>query len=63
MENQQRRHRGEGSISSREPRSPPADQVHTTSGKPVRESTRTGDSAKAARFLRQRLAEIESNPV
>jgi len=31
-------------------------------GKPIRESTRTGDFREAARFLRQRLAEVESNP-
>ena len=31
-------------------------------GKPVRESTRTGDPGKASRFLRQRLTEVESDP-
>ena len=31
-------------------------------GKPIRESTRTGDLGKAARFLRQRSAEVGSDP-
>ncbi len=61
MENQHRRLRGEGSIYSR-PRSPFLWIKYYQRGKPIRESTRTGDPAKAARFLRQRLAEVASDP-
>ncbi len=56
-----RRRRGEGAIYTR-PRSPFLWIKYYRAGKPIRESTRTADSAKAARLLRQRLAEIESNP-
>jgi hypothetical protein len=61
MEHQYRRNRGEGSIYTK-PRSPFLWIKYYKAGKPIRESTRTEDSAKAARLLRQRLAEIESNP-
>jgi integrase len=61
MEHQQRRRRGEGSIYSK-PRSPFLWIKYYRAGKPIRESTRTADSRKAACFLRQRLAEAESNP-
>ena len=61
MEHPYRRHRGEGSIYSR-PRSPFLWIKYYKAGKPIRESTRTADFAQAARFLRQRLAEAESNP-
>ena len=61
MENQQRRRRGEGSIYTR-PRSPFLWIKYYKAGKPIRESTRTADFREAARFLRQRLAEVESNP-
>jgi integrase len=61
MEIQQRRHRGEGSIYSR-PCSPFLWIKYHKAGKPIRESTRTRDFREAARFLRQRLAEVESNP-
>lgn len=53
--------KGEGSVYSR-PRSPFLWIKYYQAGKPIRESTRTGDPAKAARFLRQRLAEVESDP-
>ena len=56
-----RRHRGEGSIYTK-PRSPYLWIKYYKAGKPIRESTRTADSTKAARLLRQRLAEIESGP-
>ena len=62
MEHQCKRRRGEGSIYTK-PRSPFLWVKYYKAGEPIRESTRTGDSTKAARFLRQRLAEIESNPV
>ena len=61
MKHQCKRRRGEGSIYTK-PRSPFLWIKYYKAGKPIRESTRTGDSAKAARFLRQRMAEIESNP-
>ena len=61
MENQQRRHRGEGSIYSRA-RSPFLWIKFINAGKPVRESTRTANFREAARFLRQRLAAAESIP-
>lgn len=61
MEHQYRRRRGEGSIYTK-PRSPFLWIKFYKAGKPIRESTRTADSAKAARFLRQRLAEAESSP-
>jgi integrase len=60
MEHQHRRHRGERSIYSK-PRSPFLWIKYYKAGKPIRESTRTGDLGKAARFLRQRLAEVESD--
>jgi len=56
-----RRRRGEGSIYTK-PRSPFLWIKYYKTGKPIRESTRTGDQAKAARFLRQRLAEVGSDP-
>jgi integrase len=61
MKLQQRRRRGEGSIYSK-PRSPFLWIKYYRAGKPIRESTRTGDFREAARFLRQRLEEVESNP-
>jgi integrase len=61
MEHQHRRRRGEGSIYSK-PHSPFLWIKYYKAGKPIRESTRTGDSVKAARFLRQRLAEVGSDP-
>ena len=61
MKLQERRHRGEGSVFNR-PRSPFLWIKYHKAGKPIRESTRTGDFAQAARLLRQRLAEAESNP-
>jgi len=61
MEHPYRRHRGEGSIYSK-PRSPFLWIKYYKAGMPIRESTRTGDFAQAARLLRQRLAEAESNP-
>src|SRR5664279_1124665 len=60
MEHQYRRNRGEGSIYTK-PRSPFLWIKYYKAGKPIRESTRTADSTKSARLLRQRLAEIESN--
>ena len=53
-----RRLRGEGSI-YRKPRSPFLWIKYYIAGKPFRESTRTADPAKAARLLRQRLAQAE----
>ena len=61
MKLQQRRHRGDGSIYSK-PRSPFLWIKYYSAGKPIRESTRTADSRKAACLLRQRLTEAESNP-
>ncbi len=61
MNNQQQRHRGEGSIYSR-PHTRSLWIQYFKAGKPIRESTRTGNFAKAARLLRQRLAEAEANP-
>ena len=61
MEHQYRRHRGEGSVYTR-PRSSFLWIKYFKSGQPIRESTRTADSRKAACLLRQRLAEAESNP-
>jgi len=61
MEHPYRRCRGEGSIYTR-PRSPFLWIKYYRRGKPIRESTRTGDPVKAARFLRQRLAEVASDP-
>ena len=62
MEHQYRRRRGEGSIYTK-PRSPFLWIKYYKAGKPIRESTRTADSRRAAQLLRQRLAEVESNPV
>jgi hypothetical protein len=62
MEHQQRRRRGEGSIYSK-PRSPFLWVKYYSAGKPIRESTRTRDFRKAAQILRQRLAEVGSDPV
>src|SRR5438874_12946760 len=53
-----RRLRGEGSI-YRKPRSPFFWIKYYIAGKPFRESTRTAEPAKAARLLRQRLAQAE----
>jgi integrase len=50
--------RGEGSI-YRHPRSQFLWVKYSFAGKAFRESSRTADPAKAARFLRQRLAQIE----
>jgi integrase len=61
MEYQHRRCRGEGSI-YRRPRSPFLWIKYYKRGKPIRESTHTGDPGKAARFLHQRLAEVGSDP-
>lgn len=61
MEHPHRRLRGEGSIYSR-PRSPFFWIKYYKRGRPIRESTRTGDLGKAARFLHQRLAEVASDP-
>jgi integrase len=61
MEHPYRRHRGEGSIYSK-PRSPFLWIKYYKAGKPIRESTRTADFRQAAQILRQRLAEVESNP-
>ena len=58
MQEQQRRQRGEGSI-YRKPRSPFLWIKYYIAGKAFRESTRTADPAKAARLLRQRLAQAE----
>jgi integrase len=55
---QQQRLRGEGSI-YRRPRSQFLWIKYHFAGKEFRESSRTTDPAKAARFLRQRLAQIE----
>ena len=52
MQYQHRRARGEGSIYTK-PRSPYLWIKFYQAGKPMRESTRTGDPAGAARFLRQ----------
>ncbi|MBZ5613241.1 MAG: tyrosine-type recombinase/integrase [Acidobacteriia bacterium] len=57
MEHQYRRLRGEGSIYTR-PRSPFLWIKYYRAGKPIRESTRTGDLGKASRLLHQRLAEV-----
>ena len=62
MKLQQRRHRGEGAIYTR-PHSPYLWIKYYKAGKPIRESTRTADFREAARLLRQRLAEVEANPV
>lgn len=61
MEHPNHHRRGEGAIYTR-PRSPYLWIKYYKAGKPIRESTRTGDFREAARFLRQRLAEVESNP-
>jgi len=61
MEHLHRRLRGEGSIYSR-PRSPFLWVKYYKRGKPIRESTRTGDLGKASRFLHQRLAEVGPDP-
>ncbi|MGA2859104.1 MAG: tyrosine-type recombinase/integrase [Candidatus Sulfotelmatobacter sp.] len=61
MEYPHRRCRGEGSIYTRS-RSPFLWIKYYRRGKPIRESTRTGDPGKASRFLRQRLAEVASDP-
>jgi hypothetical protein len=60
MEHTHRRRRGEGSIYTK-PRSPFLWIKYYKAGTPIRESTRTGDQVKAARFLRQRLAEAGSD--
>jgi integrase len=60
MQHQHRRARGEGSIYTK-PRSPYLWIKFYQAGKPMRESTRTGDPVKAARFLRQRLTEVDSD--
>jgi len=61
MEYPHRRCRGEGSIYTR-PRSPFLWIKYYKRGKPIRESARTGDPGKAARFLHQRLAEVGRDP-
>lgn len=61
MKYQHRRCRGEGSIYSR-PRSPFLWIKYYKRGKPIRESTRTGDLGKASRLLHQRLAEVVPDP-
>jgi integrase len=61
MEHPCKRRRGEGSIYTK-PRSPFLWIKYYKAGKPIRESTRTADSTMAARLLRQRLAEVDSNP-
>ena len=61
MEHPYRRHRGEGAVYAR-PHTRSLWIQYFKAGKPIRESTRTGDFAQAARLLRQRLAEVESNP-
>jgi len=58
METQQRRQRGEGSI-YHNPRSRFLWVKYHFAGKAFRESSRSADPAKAARFLRQRMAQIE----
>src|ERR1035437_7940160 len=58
LQPQQRRLRGEGSI-YRNPRSQFLWIKYHFAGKAFRESSRTADPANAARFLRQRLAQIE----
>jgi integrase len=62
MEPQERRHRGEGAVYAR-PHTRSLWIKYFKAGKPIRESARTADYRKAARLLRQRLAEIEPNPV
>jgi integrase len=61
MEHPHRRCRGEGSIYRRS-LSPFFWIKYYKQGRPTRESTRTGDLGKATRFLRQRLAEVGSDP-
>jgi integrase len=61
MELQQRRQRGEGAVYAR-PHTRSLWIKYFKAGKPIRESTRTADFRKAAQILRQRLAEVESNP-
>lgn len=61
MEYPHRRFRGEGSIYTR-PRSPFLWIKYYKGGKPIRESTRTRNPGKAARFLHQRLAEVATDP-
>ena len=61
MEHPYRRNRGEGSIYSR-PHTRSLWIQYFKAGRPIRESARTADFGKAARFLRQRLAEAESSP-
>jgi integrase len=58
MQQLQRRQRGEGSIYEN-PRSRYLWIKYYSGGKPVRESSRTSDLAKAAKILRQRIAQIE----
>ena len=58
MEPQRRRLRGEGSIYEN-PRSSYLWVKYYLAGKAFRESTQTADPAKAARFLRQRMAQAE----
>jgi integrase len=58
MEQLQRRQRGEGSIYEK-PRSRYLWIKYYSAGKPVRESSRTSDPAKAAKMLRQRISQIE----
>jgi len=62
MQQQQRRQRGEGSI-YRKPRSPFLWIKYYIAGQAFRESTRTADPAKAARLLRQRLAQAERGEI
>ena len=61
MEHQYQRHRNEGSIYSR-PHTRSLWIQYFNAGKPIRESARTADFRKATQLLRQRLAEIETNP-
>ena len=61
MEYRRRRFRGEGSIYTR-PRSPYIWIKYYRAGKPIRESTRTGDLGRASRLLHQRLAAIAPAP-
>jgi len=58
MQQLQQRQRGEGSIYEN-PRSRYLWIKYYCAGKPVRESSRTADPAKAAKILRQRIAQIE----
>jgi len=58
MEQQQRRQRGEGSV-YQNPRSRFLWIKYHLAGKAFRESSQTTDPAKAAKFLRQRMAQVE----